>query len=118
MKMGRADDAENQAGYEKDNAALRKTLEAQRKKQADVESDLAELNAKIEGFKEYEKQKDTDLDAEKDTKASLVTDCAWVKTNFQTRADKRKLEIDGLVEAKNYLAGVDAGEAVLPPQST
>lgn len=117
MKVSRASDAKNQASYEKDNAALQSTLDAQRKKEADLNSDLAELDAKIESYTEFQKQQDGDLSASTDVKTALATDCAWVKTNFQKRADKRKLELDGLVEAKNYLAGVDAGEAVLPPAS-
>jgi hypothetical protein len=115
MKTGRADDAEGQASYEKDNSALEDTLDAQTKKKTDIETDLAELGSKIEDYKEFSKQKSSDLDAEKDTEKSLMTDCAWVKANFKKRAEKRKLEMDGLVEAKNFLAGVDSGEAVLPP---
>ena len=42
---------------------------------------------------------------------SLSTDCAWVKTTFKTRREKRKLEMDGLVEAKDFLAGVDSGDS-------
>jgi len=41
---------------------------------------------------------------------SVAKDCAWVKSHFESRRDKRKAEIDGLVEAKNFLAGVDAGD--------
>jgi len=57
------------------------------------------------------------LDAEKEVQKSLNTDCAWVKSTFDTRAKKRKLEMDGLVEAKDFLAGVDSGEPVLSPTS-
>jgi peptidoglycan hydrolase CwlO-like protein len=115
IEGGKADDAAAQGSYEKDNAALEDTLATQRKKLTDLESDIAELESKIEDYKEWQKQKDGDLDAENDVEKSLKTDCAWVKSTFKKREEKRKLEMDGLVEAKNYLAGVDAGEAVLPP---
>jgi len=117
MQTGKADDATAQAAYEKDNAALKETLEAQDKKKTDVETALAELGAKVEDSEEDKANKNSDLDAEKGVSSSLATDCAWVKNTFKTRRDKRKLEIDGLQEAKDFLAGVDAGSAVLPPSS-
>jgi len=115
MKTGRADEAKSQADYEKDLAALEDTLGAQEKKKTDVETALADLGAKIEDADEDKDNKQGDLNAEKDVEKSLNTDCAWVKTTFKTRREKRKLEMDGLVEARDFLAGVDAGDAVLPP---
>eukprot|EP00435_Cladocopium_sp_Y103_P050964 s449_g15.t1 len=37
---------------------------------------------------------------------NLNTDCAWVKTNFDSRREKRQAEIQGLVEAKGVLQAV------------
>jgi hypothetical protein len=115
MQGSRTDDATSQKSYEADSSALEKTLEAQQRQKAELDSDLADLSSKIEGYREFLQQKTGDLDAEESVKQSLVTDCAWVEANFKAREDKRKLEKDGLVEAKNYLAGLDAGESVLPP---
>jgi len=117
MKTGRADDVKNQASYKKDLSALQDTLDAQMKKKSDVEGALAELGEKLEDADEVKQNKEGDLDAEKGVEKSLNTDCAWVKNTFKTRKEKRKLEMDGLVEAKNYLAGVDAGDPVLPPSN-
>lgn len=114
MKVGTADNAKAQADFEKDRAALQDTLDAQEKKKTDVEGALAELGAKIEGADEDKENKEGDLGAEQGVAKSLGTDCAWVKSTFDTRREKRKLEMDGLVEAKDFLAGVDAGDAVLP----
>ena len=44
-----------------------------------------------------------------------MTDCKWVKTHFESRRDKRKTEMQGLVDAKSFLAGVDSGDDPLPP---
>lgn len=115
IKSGKADEAQGQADYEKDRAALQDTLDAQEKKKSDVESAIADLGSKVEDAEEEEGNKNSDLEAEKDVQKSLNTDCAWVKSTFDTRAKKRTLEMDGLVEAKDFLAGVDSGEAVLPP---
>jgi len=115
MTTGRADDGSAQASYEKDRAALQDTLDAQTKKKTDAEGSLAELGAKIEDSEEDKGNKQGDLNAEEAVATSLATDCAWVKNTFKTRRDKRKLEVDGLAEAKDFLAGVDAGQAVLAP---
>jgi len=115
IKASKAAEAENQAAYEKDSGALEATLDAQNKKKCDVEGTIADMGSKIEDAEEDQGNKESDLDAEKDVQKSLDTDCAWVKTTFDTRKQKRKLEIDGLVEAKEFLAGVDNGDAVLAP---
>jgi hypothetical protein len=117
IKTGKAGEAENQAAYEQDRGALQATLDAQNKKKSSVEGDIADMGTKIEDSEEDQGNKESDLAAEKDVQKSLDTDCAWVKTTFDTRKEKRKLEMDGLVEAKEFLAGVDGGEAVLPPLS-
>ena len=37
---------------------------------------------------------------------NLNADCAWVKTNFDSRRTKRQAEIQGLIEAKGVLQAV------------
>jgi hypothetical protein len=117
MASGKADDASGQNAFEKDNSALEATLEAQKKKESDIESASAALGAKMEDVEEDQSNNEGDLAAEKKIESSLATDCAWVKSTFKTRREKRKLEMDGLVEAKDFLAGVDSGAAVLAPIS-
>jgi len=114
MKIGRAEDAENEAEYEKGKAAAQEMLDAQTAKKIQTEKELAELKQKIHDTEEYKGQKEGDLGAEKDLKGSLMSDCSWVKTHFKTRAEKRQTEIDGLQEAKGYLAGVETGDELAP----
>merc|ERR1719498_1644294 len=115
IKTGKAAEAQSQVDYVKDRDALQDTMDSQLKKKSDVESALADLGSKIEDAEEEKGNKDSDLAAEKQVQKSLDTDCAWVKSTFDKRRKKRKLEMDGLVEAKDFLAGVDSGDAVLPP---
>jgi predicted nucleic acid-binding Zn-ribbon protein len=109
MKESRADDADAQAKYEKQNAALQETLDSQEKTKANTEQDLGDLEEKIDSYEDHKDQKEADKAAEEDTKKALYTDCSWVKTHFETRREKRKTEIQGLQDAKAFLAGADSG---------
>jgi phage shock protein A len=110
MKTSRTDDADAEATYEKNRAALKETLDAQAASKVQAEKELADTETKIADYEEYKNGKAADLGEEQALEASINKDCAWVKSNFQSRRDKRKAEMDGLVEAKNFLAGVEAGD--------
>jgi len=111
----RKDDAEAQAKYEEQEGALQKTLDAQTDTKVNLEEELAGLEERIDMTEQYKKGKQDDESAEGDAEKALNTDCKWVKTHFESRREKRKNEIQGLVDAKGFLAGVDAGEDPLPP---
>merc|ERR1719221_1451434 len=114
MKEGRADDADAQEKYLKQNGALEESLASQEETLVNTETELADLEEKMRNYEKYKDEKGADKDAEEDAKASLYTDCSWVKTHFESRREKRKTEIQGLVDAKAFLAGVAAGEDPLP----
>mmetsp|Transcript_62374 Transcript_62374/g.97064 ORF Transcript_62374/g.97064 Transcript_62374/m.97064 type:complete len:699 (-) Transcript_62374:53-2149(-) len=114
MSESRKDDADAQAKYEEQNTALQKTLDAQTNTKISLEEQLAALEEKIDATESYKSGKENDESAENGQKKALETDCAWVKTHFESRREKRKTEIQGLVDAKAFLAGVDAGEDPLP----
>jgi hypothetical protein len=102
---GRGDDKDAQAKYEKQNGALQNTLDSQEETKAGLEEQKAGVEAKIDAAEAYKKGKQDDSSAGGDTKKALATDCEWVKDHFKDRRDKRKDEIDGLVDAKAFLAG-------------
>jgi len=83
-------------------------------KKTEKEGELAELRQTKLDTEEYKGQKEGDLGAEKDLESSLMKDCSWVKTHFDSRAEKRQKEMDGLQEAKGYLAGVETGDELAP----
>jgi peptidoglycan hydrolase CwlO-like protein len=114
MKEGRADDADAQDKYLKQNGALQDSLDSQEETLINLETQLADLEEKMRSYEKYKDEKGADKDAEEDAKKSLYSDCSWVKTHFESRRDKRKTEIQGLVDAKAFLAGVAAGEDPLP----
>jgi len=106
-KSGREDDATGQKKYSLDRKAMQESLDAQMATKVQTERDLAAHQRKIQDKEEFVRQKNADLDSAKEMQATLEKDCSWVETHFDTRRDKRKKEIDGLVEAKNILAGAE-----------
>ena len=54
--------------------------------------------------------KASDLAQAQALEASSEKNCAWVESHFDARREKRKAAIDGLVEAKNSLAGVGSDD--------
>merc|ERR1719277_1848808 len=90
MKEGRADDADAQAKYLKQNGALQESLDAQEQSKANTETELGDLEEKMAQYEKHKDEKEADKDAEDDTEQSLNTDCEWVKTHFDSRRDKRK----------------------------
>merc|ERR1712048_1341527 len=105
MKVSRQDDADAEAAYEKNRAALQETLDAQSASKVQAEKELAATEEKIADTEEFQSGKAADLAEEKKLQGSIEKDCAWVKSHFDSLRDKRKAEMEGLVEAKNFLAG-------------
>merc|ERR1719401_2000558 len=115
MEEGRADDAQAEADYEKQSGALQDALDAQKETAVSLEKQLASLQEEVSATEKHQSKKKADEEAEEEMKKTLVQDCKWVKTHFESRRKKRKSEMDGLVEAKSFLAGVEEGTPVLPP---
>merc|ERR1711957_774453 len=106
INVARQDDADSQANFESDRASLEKVLRAQTKTEVELGKEKADLGLKIVDRTEFETQKNDDLAAESNKTAALATNCAWVASHFDTRRTKRQTEIQGLIDSKNYLAGV------------
>lgn len=112
MKTARADDAKAEAQYEKEKSAMQDTLDAQTGMKLSTEKELTEVEGEIASMEEYKMGKEGDKAAENKLKQSITGDCSWVKTHFESRRTKRKAEIQGLVDAKDYLAGAESGELI------
>jgi len=110
IKTSREEDAQAEADYEKQRGALQASLDAQTASKVATEQELAALQEDIADTEELKDSKASDLAEEQSLEASLDKDCAWVQSHFASRRDKRKAEIDGLVEAKNSLAGVGSDD--------
>mmetsp|Transcript_20545 Transcript_20545/g.25388 ORF Transcript_20545/g.25388 Transcript_20545/m.25388 type:complete len:269 (+) Transcript_20545:1-807(+) len=106
IENGKQQDKENQALYQKDYGALKELLDTQKEQELTSTKALADLKSDTETKKEFKDSKTDDKKAEEKNKENLNTDCAWVKTNFDSRREKRQAEIQGLVEAKGVLQAV------------
>jgi len=115
IQTARADDAKAQEFYLKDDASMKETLDSQLATKLAMERELQELQARIADAEGMKTAKESDKLAEDKLKDAIYSDCAWVATHFDTRRDKRKAEIQGLQEAKGYLAGVESGDDLLAP---
>jgi peptidoglycan hydrolase CwlO-like protein len=105
VNQGKLDNEEAEKQYEEQRGSLKKSLDTQEETKITTEQELATLEGKMRDIQEYSEQKSADMVAEKSMANTLVSDCDWVKTHFDSRREKRKTEMDGLEEAKNFLAG-------------
>merc|ERR1719291_1253180 len=115
IQTARADDAKAQEFYLKDDASMKETLDSQLATKLAMERELQEVQARIADAEGMKTAKESDKLAEDKLKDAIYSDCAWVATHFDTRRHKRKAEIQGLQEAKGYLAGVESGDDLLAP---
>lgn len=105
IKEGRADEAKAQAEYEKQNGSLQSTLDAQTASKVGLETDLAAVREDSSAASQKKQEQLDDKKSEKGMAQALKTDCAWVKSHFDKRRQKRKNEMQGLVDAKSFLSG-------------
>lgn len=110
IKVSSEEDASAQITFESDRKAMNDMLSAQTASMVAEESQLADLKMQISDTEEHKSMTSADLKSAEEKGAALALDCGWVATHFETRRTKRKAEMDGLTEAKNFLAGVEAGD--------
>jgi len=106
LKNGSVEDGEGATNMASDMGHLQETLQAQTKSKRQVEMEKAELEGKIADLEELKGLKEDDQSAEKDNEGALGTKCKWLETHFDSRRSKREAEVDGLIDAKSYLAGM------------
>lgn len=96
--------------YDSDLNTMRKLLAAQKATEVETKMQLSDLGRQIANKEEFTGMKEKDFAAEKNTEEALKKDCSWVETHFETRKEKRAMELEGLTEAKNYLMGMGSDE--------
>jgi len=112
MGQARTEDASAQKEYLTQRDAMQTAVNTAEATKSATATELADTNMNIQEAEEFKAREGKDLAGETDKQAALSTDCAWVETHFESRRQKRKVEMAGLVDAKDYLAGVEAGTEV------
>jgi len=102
-------DSDGQKQFEADVEAMKDVYDSKEEKKIVTEKMLATAQEKLASVRDDKAEAASDQAAAATAKANLASDCAWVKTNFASRREKRKAEIDGLVEAKAMLTTVKEG---------
>jgi len=105
LKAGKQGDATAQINFANDVQALQDTLDAQEASKADADKALAEVDRQIAYRSDDKTDLKADLGGEDTIKGALKKDCDWIKSDFESRKTNRKLEIEGLNEAAQFLAG-------------
>jgi len=111
IQTSQKDDRAAQADYMKDSEELKATIAARKDTKLQTEQELADLEGDLTGVENMKLAKTKDLKDADQLKETLNKDCAWVKENFEKRKTNRQAEMEGLVDAKDFLAGVSGGSA-------
>jgi len=119
MEKARSNDVEAQAKFEykKQSNAVIKEVEVYKRRIADLEDEMITGQETLAYAITRQGEDDKDLFSEGRTLGQLKGDCAWVASHFKVRREQRKVEIDGLVDAKAFVAQVATGEDPLPPMA-
>eukprot|EP00933_Yihiella_yeosuensis_P048226 TRINITY_DN4431_c0_g3_i1.p1 TRINITY_DN4431_c0_g3~~TRINITY_DN4431_c0_g3_i1.p1 ORF type:complete len:675 (+),score=227.40 TRINITY_DN4431_c0_g3_i1:43-2067(+) len=104
IKNSQKADADAQDQYQQDYTAMKNKFDSQEAMSVSTGKTLADLQERISDKSDFKAETDSSNDAAKKDKATLESDCEWVKTRFDSRRQRRQAEIEGLTEAKGLLA--------------
>jgi len=104
IKTEGQDEIDAQVSYEKDFTALTRNFRALEKTKAASEAELASLGSDKQDQVGKKGDAENDLADEEKLAKAIAADCDWVKSHFDKRRTSRAAEVDGLVEAKEFLA--------------
>jgi len=114
IKNGMRAEEVAQLDYEKQFAAAYALQQTLIQKKADLQAMITKRGEEKTFELGLLEQNKGDLKDELDYKKSITPDCDWIIGAWKTRAEQRTSEMDGLVKAKEYLAGfASGGEAAL-----
>jgi len=104
-------EAAAQAEFEEQRAAATQVLNDLKAKKTSLEKMEAETEEKIADAGEDKEETLTRKENKAKYRESLKPKCDWMKGAFQDRRDKRREEMNGLLESKASLAGAKAKQA-------
>merc|ERR1719265_2782483 len=105
IKNGVKDEIASQEEFEKAKAAAETLIVDLTEKKTNLEAAKSEKEEQKTLEHEKMAENEQSLSDNEEYKAKITPDCDWMLSSFQERVDKRKAEMAGLVQAKEYLAG-------------
>jgi len=105
IKSGTGAEEAAQLDFEKRTQAVRSLQSDLKTKQTNLEEQISVKNDEIEKEQDDEDENTGLRDNEKKTEEDIKPECDWFIKHQSERREKRKTEIEGLVTAKQYLAG-------------
>jgi len=114
IKNAMKTEEEAQLDYEKQMAAAQKLRAELVAKVVNLSAMIAKRQSEKSDEEADKAQNGADLDDEQSYKARITPDCDWIIGAFTERAAKRAKEMDGLVGAKEFLAGYIEKQATAP----
>jgi len=105
ISNGVKDEATNQSEYDAQMKTAETLVSDLKAKQSSLEDTIAKRGEEKTEENKDMKENNKDRDNELSYKGKITPDCDWIKKNFDGRATGRAAEMDGLVSAKEFLAG-------------
>merc|ERR1719261_535959 len=95
----------SQQEYAKAKAAALKLIATLEEKKTNLEEAKAETDVKIGDAETLQEETEKLLKAKEEELKEMKPNCDWIMKAFETRREKRKAEMEGLLQAKSYLSG-------------
>lgn len=111
-------EAEAVAYYEKAKKAAEEVKAELEEKRDNLKETIADSKKEKDDEETKKEANEADLKDEEEYKAKITPDCDFVLKNWQSRMNKRNTEMDGLVAAKDYLAGAMKDDTALVAQKS
>merc|ERR1740130_2567213 len=105
IKNGVKAEEEAIAEFKKQMEAASELIKTLEEKQMDLEGDIAKNNEKKESEEKKQEKNEEDLKSNEEYRKKITPDCDWLHGAFDDRRKMRAQEMDGLVKAKEFLAG-------------
>merc|ERR1719375_2082336 len=118
IKNGIKDEVASQAEFEKAVATAKALIADLTEKKTNLENTRAETDEQRELEHSTMKDNKGSLVDKQEYRKSITEGCDWLLKSFDERVMKRKAEMEGLVKAKEYLAGAAPPSAMLETSQT
>ena len=105
VKNGIAAEEAAQTEYQTQRDAGRKLIASLEEKKTNLNDAKADTDDKINDAERVQADTQGQLDGRNEELAAIKPNCDWILKNFDLRRDRRKGEMEGLMEAKSLLSG-------------